>query len=580
MNQSLLHIQNLSISFLHEREKQNVVKDISFHINRGEIVGLVGESGSGKSVTALSLMQLLPKPQGCIDHGKIIFHEKETKTDLLSLPDEDVRKYRGKKMGMIFQEPMSSLNPVFTCGNQIIETLRLHQNITRSQAEEQVISLFRQVHLPQPEKMIHRYPHQLSGGQKQRVMIAMAISCRPDLIIADEPTTALDVTVQKAILDLLKELREELNISVLFITHDLGVVSEIADRVLVMYKGKIVEQGPLEEIFTDPKHPYTKGLLACRPPTDRLLKKLPVMSDFMEVKGNELVEKNTDINTLMASLELNPEKVWQRQQKMLQAAPILQVKDLMVRFPGKKNFLGKVQDWTYAVNGVSFDLYPGETLGLAGESGCGKTTLGRAILQLIPATSGQVIYHGTDLCKMPDETLRKLRKKVQIIFQDPYSSLNPRLTIGEALMEPMQVHQLYRNDKSRKRKARELLEKVNLDPQIFRGYPHEFSGGQRQRICVARALALEPDFIICDEAVSALDVSVQAQVLNLLLQLKEEFHFSCIFISHDLSVVKFMCDRIMVMNKGKVVEIGNAEEVYHRPESDYTRKLIAAIPGG
>lgn len=304
------------------------------------------------------------------------------------------------------------------------------------------------------------------------------------------------------------------------------------------------------------------------------------MSDFMEVKGNELVEKNTDINTLMASLELNPEKVWQRQQKMLQAAPILQVKDLMVRFPGKKNFLGKVQDWTYAVNGVSFDLYPGETLGLAGESGCGKTTLGRAILQLIPATSGQVIYHGTDLCKMPDETLRKLRKKVQIIFQDPYSSLNPRLTIGEALMEPMQVHQLYRNDKTRKRKARELLEKVNLDPQIFRGYPHEFSGGQRQRICVARALALEPDFIICDEAVSALDVSVQAQVLNLLLQLKEEFHFSCIFISHDLSVVKFMCDRIMVMNKGKVVEIGNAEEVYHRPESDYTRKLIAAIPGG
>lgn len=556
-----------------------MVKDISFEIEKGKIIGLVGESGSGKSVTALSLMQLLPRPQGCIDHGEIIFYDKEKRTNLLGLPPEDIRKFRGKKMGMVFQEPMTSLNPVLTCGNQIIEALRQHRELSHKEAMEQVIALFHRVHLPQPEKMIHRYPHQLSGGQKQRVMIAMAICCRPDLIIADEPTTALDVTVQKAILDLLKELRKELNISVLFITHDLGVVSEIADHVLVMYKGKIVEQGTLNEIFLSPKHPYTKGLLACRPPTNRLLNKLPVMSDFMEVKDGKLVEKNTNIQILLNSLELDRQKLQYQQQQMLQSKPVLQVKDLVVRFPGKKSFLGKVQDWTYAVNGVSFELHPGETLGLAGESGCGKTTLGRTIMQLIPSYSGKVIYHETDLCQMPEKTLRKLRKNVQIIFQDPYSSLNPRLTIGEAIMEPMQIHHLYENDRNRKDKACELLEKVNLDPGVFHGYPHEFSGGQRQRICIARALALEPDFIICDESVSALDVSVQAQVLNLLLQLKEEFHFSCIFISHDLSVVKFMCDRIMIMNQGRIVETGNAENVFSHPASDYTRKLIAAIPG-
>ncbi|HEX5553921.1 MAG TPA: ABC transporter ATP-binding protein, partial [Chitinophagaceae bacterium] len=452
--------------------------------------------------------------------------------------------------------------------------------ISRREAESQVVELFRKVQLPDPEQMLHRYPHQLSGGQKQRVMIAMAICCNPALVIADEPTTALDVTVQQAILKLLKQLQLDLQISVLFITHDLGVVAEIADRVMVMYKGKLVEQGTVRQIFEAPRHPYTKGLLACRPPLDRDLKKLPVIADFMEEKDGELTVKDTNIQALLHELEMPPGVAQRRMQQMQEAAPVLQVLELVSRFPGKKNFLGKVESWTYAVNQVSFDLFPGETLGLVGESGCGKTTLSRAILQLIRPASGQVLYRGEDLCTMQDKTLRKLRKKVQIIFQDPYSSLNPRLTVGQAIMEPMQVHDLYGNDRSRRRKTMELLEKVTLSPRHFYRYPHEFSGGQRQRIGIARALAVEPDFIICDESVSALDVSVQAQVLNLLLELREEYRFSSIFISHDLSVVKFMCDRILVMNKGRIEESGTADEVYFHPRSAYTRQLIAAIPKG
>lgn len=577
--EKLIEIKNLSISFPHDAGRVRVVDDISFHIGRGETVGLVGESGSGKSVTSLSLMRLLPEPVASIE-GSILFHDHDKPVDLLQLSADEIRRYRGFKLGMIFQEPMSSLNPVFTCGDQIVEAIILHRKISRREAESQVVELFRKVQLPDPEQMLHRYPHQLSGGQKQRVMIAMAICCNPALVIADEPTTALDVTVQQAILKLLKQLQLDLQISVLFITHDLGVVAEIADRVMVMYKGKLVEQGTVRQIFEAPRHPYTKGLLACRPPLDRDLKKLPVIADFMEEKDGELTVKDTNIQALLHELEMPPGVAQRRMQQMQEAAPVLQVLELVSRFPGKKNFLGKVESWTYAVNQVSFDLFPGETLGLVGESGCGKTTLSRAILQLIRPASGQVLYRGEDLCTMQDKTLRKLRKKVQIIFQDPYSSLNPRLTVGQAIMEPMQVHDLYGNDRSRRRKTMELLEKVTLSPRHFYRYPHEFSGGQRQRIGIARALAVEPDFIICDESVSALDVSVQAQVLNLLLELREEYRFSSIFISHDLSVVKFMCDRILVMNKGRIEESGTADEVYFHPKSAYTRQLIAAIPKG
>lgn len=581
MNQTpLIDIRHLTISFSNENERLKVVDDISFPINTGEIVGLVGESGSGKSVTSLSLMKLLPSPPAQIDAGEILFKEDGKVTDILKLSAEGIRNYRGNKIAMIFQEPMSSLNPVFSCGNQIVEAIQLHQQVTYAEAEKQVVDLFRQVQLPQPEQMLHRYPHQLSGGQKQRVMIAMAISCNPRLLIADEPTTALDVTVQKAILKLLKDLQQRLQMSILFITHDLGVVAEIADRVMVMYKGKLVEQGTLEQVFRSPQHPYTKGLLACRPPLERRLKKLPVIADFMQQTSEIVKDQPTDVESVLRRLEMPAGVVEERLQKMQQETPVLTVRQLVTRFPGKKNFLGKIKSWTNAVNGVSFDLYPEETLGLVGESGCGKTTLGRSILQLIKPSSGEVFYRGTDLCHLSDNALRKLRQKVQIIFQDPYSSLNPRLTIGQAVMEPMVVHHLYGNDRNRRKRAMELLEKVSLGSHFFNRYPHEFSGGQRQRIGIARALAVEPDFIICDESVSALDVSVQAQVLNLLLDLKKEYHFSCIFISHDLSVVKFMCDRIMVMNNGRIEESGSADEVYFHPKTAYTRQLVAAIPKG
>ncbi len=578
MPEKLIDVQHLTISFPQDEGRAQVVNDISFHIDKGEVIGLVGESGSGKSVTSLSLMRLLPVPPASVDSGKILFYDNGSDTNLLGLTDEGIRHYRGNKLGMIFQEPMSSLNPVFTCGDQLVEAIRLHQDVSRQEAERKVTELFRQVKLPDPEQMLGRYPHQLSGGQKQRVMIAMAICCNPQLVIADEPTTALDVTVQKAIIKLLKDLQQQLHISILFITHDLGVVAEIADRVIVMYRGRIVEQGSVEQIFHSPQHPYTKGLLACRPPLDRQLKKLPVIADFMEEKDGKIVEKNTDIEKLLKELEIPPSQNEFNLEALMKKQPVLQVKDLVTRFPGKKNFWGKTFSWTYAVNKVNFELFPGETLGLVGESGCGKTTLGRTILQLIRPASGEVIYRGQELSTMPEEDLRKLRKKVQIIFQDPYSSLNPRLSVGEAIMEPMQVHGMYGSEKRRKQKTLELLEKVTLKPEFFNRYPHEFSGGQRQRIGIARALAVEPDFIICDESVSALDVSVQAQVLNLLLQLKDEFQFSCIFISHDLSVVKFMCDRIIVMNKGQIEEAGTSDEVYYHPKTAYTRQLIAAIP--
>ncbi|SHN01095.1 ABC transporter ATP-binding protein [Chitinophaga sp. CF418] len=577
MQQPLLSIRNLTVSF----GSAKAVDDISLDIMPGEIVGIVGESGSGKSVTALSLMRLLQNP-GKISGGSLLYQLRGSKVpsrDIVSLSAAEILSWRGNEIAMIFQEPMTSLNPLLRCGYQVMETLLLHKRMSREQAKLQTLALFKQVRLPDPELLMERYPHQLSGGQKQRVMIAMAISCQPRLLIADEPTTALDVTVQKTILELLKELQRQTGMSVIFITHDLGVIAEIADRVAVMYKGRIVEEGSVRELFTHPKHPYTKGLLACRPPLDKRLFRLPVTRDFMEIdpRGN-IVEKALEVKTFVHSLEIPQDIIIDREQQLSQRPALLEVKDLHTWFPARKNLFGKVLSWTKAVNGVSFDVREGETMGLVGESGCGKTTLGRTLLRLVQPTSGSILYKGKDITHLPAAELRDLRKDIQIIFQDPYSSLNPRLTIGRAIQEPMKVHGLYGNEASRREKVRELLEKVNLLPEHYDRYPHEFSGGQRQRIVIARALALNPSFIICDESVAALDVSIQAQILNLLMQLREEFGFTSIFISHDLSVVRFISDRMMVMNRGQIEEAGPAAEVYENPQHAYTKQLINSIP--
>lgn len=581
MSDILLEVKNLITEFNTENGNVKAVNDVSFQIKKKEIVGIVGESGSGKSVTSLSLMRLIPNPPGKITNGEILYHTDNGVIDLVNISEKEMRSYRGNEISMIFQEPMTSLNPVFTCGNQVAEAILLHQKVSKEEAKRITLELFEKVKLPNPPRIFDAYPHQLSGGQKQRVMIAMAMSCKPKILIADEPTTALDVTVQKTILELIAELSEETGMSTIFITHDLGVIAEIADKVIVMYKGKIVEQGSVLEIFENPQHPYTKGLLACRPPLEKRLKQLPVISDFMEVTSDgRLLEKEASVAKAINDRIVSPEETQARYESLTQQTPILQVKSIQTWFPSKTNFLGKPTEYVKAVNDVTFDVYPGETLGLVGESGCGKTTLGRSILRLVEPTGGQVLFEGKDIRDYNAKELKALRKDMQIIFQDPYSSLNPRMTIGNAIMEPMQVHNLYENDKKRKEKVIELLQKVNMLPEHFNRYPHEFSGGQRQRICIARALGLNPRFIICDESVSALDVSVQAQVLNLLIQLREEFKFTYIFISHDLSVVKFMSDRMVVMNKGQIEEMGVADEIYNHPKQAYTQKLIAAIPKG
>lgn len=587
MGRKLLEVKNLKTYFKTEAGLVKAVDDVSFTINRGETVGIVGESGSGKSVTSLSIMRLIPNPPGWIAGGEILYYPKDSDTpiDLVKVADEDMRKYRGNEISMIFQEPMTSLNPVFTCGFQVTEAIELHQNVDKARAKELALELFEKVQLPDPSRMFDAYPHQLSGGQKQRVMIAMSMSCNPDVLIADEPTTALDVTVQKTILDLMNTLQEEMDASVIFITHDLGVIGEIADRVIVMYKGKIVEQGNVLDIFSNPQHPYTKGLLACRPPLDYRMSRLPIVSDFMDVTINadgtkNILEKEASIDKIINSVKLKPGETEERLKKLMAKEPILQVRNLKTWFPSKKNFFGKVLSYVKAVDDVSFDVYPGETLGLVGESGCGKTTLGRTILRLTPAEGGEVIYKGRNILELSQEEMKELRKNMQIIFQDPYSSLNPRMTIGNAIMEPMIVHNLYGDLAGKKAKVIELLETVSLEAAHFDRYPHEFSGGQRQRICIARALAVNPEFIICDESVSALDVSVQAQVLNLLMELREKHNFTYIFISHDLSVVKFMSDRMVVMKQGVIEEMGVADQVYSNPETKYTQELISAIPKG
>ncbi len=586
VKEKLLEVIDLQTHFSTEEGIVKAVDKISFTLYRGETLGIVGESGSGKSVTSLSIMQLVAQPPGKIVGGKILYYPKgQGEIDLLQLSDKEMQHYRGNELAMIFQEPMTSLNPVFRCGDQVAEAIILHQKLSKADAKKLTIQLFEKVQLPDPERIFNAYPHQLSGGQKQRVMIAMAMSCNPDVLIADEPTTALDVTVQKAIIDLMNDLKKEINASIIFITHDLGVISEIADHVIVMFKGKIVEQGDIGSIFLNPQHPYTKGLLACRPPLDFRLEKLPVVSDFMDFGKNEIgeiliTEKIKSIDEVTENNKIDLATRAKRQAFLPTQKPILEIKNLETWFPVKKNFFGKTTEWVKAVNDVSFKVYPGETLGLVGESGCGKTTLGRTILRLVEAKSGEIIFDGKNINDLPNEEMRNLRKDMQIIFQDPYSSLNPRMTIGNAIMEPMQVHKILANDEERKAKVIELLETVSLEAKHFNRYPHEFSGGQRQRICIARALSLNPKFIICDESVSALDVSVQAQVLNLLMELRDKFQFTYIFISHDLSVVKFMSDRMIVMNQGKIEEMGDADEIYHHPKTMYTRDLIEAIPKG
>ena len=571
-----LEINKLKTYFHTRSGTVRAVDDVSFSIEKGEIVGVVGESGSGKSVTCHSILGLLPQPPAKIEGGSIKFEKQE----LLKLPKHALRSLRGKKISMVFQDPMSCLNPFMTILDQVAEPLIIHESFTQQEAESQALEMMEKVGIRDAAKRAGSFPHEFSGGMRQRVMIAMALVTKPDLLLADEPTTALDVTVQAKILQILKSLRGELGVSVLFITHDLGVVAEIADRIVVMYRGKVVEQGKVTDIFKNPKHPYVKGLLACRPTLDSKYHTLPTVDDFLEIKEN-------DDGTI--KIYENPEA--EKQLRKLESATtsdsdsfsetnknLVEVSGLKVYFRSSKGFLGGVKEEIQAVNGIDLTIQKGETVGLVGESGCGKTTAGRAILHLIRPTEGTVLYDGKSLGALTKEALLEYRKKMQIIFQDPYASLNPRLTIEQALTEPMIVHQIGKGRSNRRDMVVHLLEEVGLTSEHLLRYPHEFSGGQRQRICVARALAVEPEFIVCDECVSAMDVSVQAQVLNLLRELQKKRQLTYLFISHDLSVVKFISDKVVVMHAGKIVESGTAQEVYANPREDYTKDLISSIP--
>ncbi len=557
----ILNINNLTIDFKNESAYKTIIKDISYKVYKNEIVGIVGESGSGKSVSSLAILGLLPKHISKITAGSIIFDAQ----DLTQISNKQFQTIRGKKIAMIFQEPMSSLNPSMTCGKQVEEILFQHTKLSKNQVKEETLSLFEKVKLPDPKRVYKAYPHEISGGQKQRVMIAMAIACKPQLLIADEPTTALDVTVQKEIISLLKELQTETKMSIIFITHDLSLISEIANRVLVMYKGQIVEQNTVDHIFNYPKDNYTKALIKSRPSLQVRLKTLPTITDVL----NDTVSEEVVTSSMR---QIKHEKIYSK-------SPLLQVINLEKEYVSKSGFFAKAEIFK-AVNNVSFNLYEGETLGLVGESGCGKSTLGNAILLLDKATKGQILYKGKDITNLTKAETIAIRKDIQIIFQDPYASLNPRITIGNAIMEPMKVHNLFSTDIERQEKTLEILNRVGLDDTAFNRYPHEFSGGQRQRIGIARTIALQPKLIVCDESVSALDISVQAQVLNLLNELKDNFGFTYIFISHDLAVVKYMSDQLLVMNQGRIEELDDADVIYNTPKKEYTKKLISAIPKG
>jgi peptide/nickel transport system ATP-binding protein len=558
---AVLNIQNLRVAFKSNTGLNEVLHGISYDLFANEILGIVGESGSGKSVASLAIMGLLPPKKSVISSGEIQFKNE----DLLQYTPKEMETLRGQKIAMIFQEPMSALNPSMTCGVQVEEILLQHTPLSKKEVKDEVIRLFNDVKIPTPNTAFKKYPHEISGGQQQRVMIAMAIACKPDILIADEPTTALDVTVQKDIIALLKTLQEEYKMSVIFISHDLALVSEIADRILVMYKGNIIESGDTKSVFKTPKEDYTKALIGARPTLKSRLKQLPTISDFLS-------------NTISKSIISKSERA-AKHKEIYSHSPLLEVIDLEKVYFSKASFFGTRTAFK-AVDTVSFKVYSGETMGLVGESGCGKSTLGKAILQLDKATAGTLNYRGKDITNLNKKELRSLRKEIQIIFQDPYASLNPRLTVGKAIMEPMKVHKLFSSDEERKAKTLEILEKVGLEASHFERYPHEFSGGQRQRIGIARTIAVQPKLIICDESVSALDISVQAQVLNLLNALKKDYGFTYIFISHDLAVVKFMSDQLMVMNKGKIEELGEADSIYESPQKAYTKTLIEAIPKG
>lgn len=559
-SKDLLSISNLSIAFSQHTDTVHAVKNISLNLKSNEILAIVGESGSGKSVTSLAILGLLDKKSAQVS-GSIKYND----IALLELNEKEYQKYRGSEISMIFQEPMSSLNPSLSCGYQVVEIIRQHTNLSHKEAKQYTLALFEKVKLPRPTLLYKSYPHEISGGQKQRVMIAMAIACKPKILIADEPTTALDVTVQKEILILLKELQEETQMSIIFVSHDLSLVSEIADHVAVMYKGEIVEYASAKAIFTNPQDTYTKALLSARPSLDGRLKKLPTIADFLESQKQLFIE--------------SPKERQERHAVLYDQPPLLVIKNLEKSYISKSGIFTKSRE-IKAVDDVSFSLYPGETLGLVGESGCGKSTLGNAILQLNPATAGSIIYKGEEIIGLSRKKLRALRKDIQIIFQDPYASLNPRLPIGKAIMEPMLVHRLFTDKEQCKERAVYLMKRVGLEEAHFNRYPHEFSGGQRQRIGIARTVAVAPKLIICDESVSALDISVQAQVLNLLNELKKDFGFTYIFISHDLAVVKYMADQLVVMQNGKIKEIGEADTIYNSPKNEYTKNLIEAIPKG
>ena len=556
----ILDVLGLNISFWENKQKTTVVHDIDFSLYENEILAIVGESGSGKSVTSKAIMGLLQDKNTHIK-GRINFEE----TSLLSLSSKEFAKLRGNDIAMIFQEPMSALNPSLTCGFQVAEILLHHKKVSASEVKKEVLQLFEKVKLPRPQEMYTSYPHQISGGQMQRVVIAMAIACKPKLLIADEPTTALDVTVQKEILQLLKDLQKQTGMSMLFISHDLALVCELADRVLVMYKGDIVEKGTVKEIFEAPKKSYTKALLGSRPTLDVRYKVLPTIAS---IKDNSFTPQS-----------ITSQQRAKKHQKIYTKTPLLRVENVAKSYFSKVGVFGQKQE-IKAVNGISFDVFEGETLGLVGESGCGKSTLGKVILQLEKATKGSIFYKGKEITSLKSKDLRSLRKDIQLIFQDPYSSLHPRKIIGQAIIEPMEVHGIGSSKKQRKEKAMELLSRVGLEASYFHRYPHQLSGGQRQRVGIARTIAMEPKLVICDESVSALDISVQAQVLNLLNELKEDFGFTYIFISHDLAVVKYMADQLLVMNKGAIEEIGDADEIYANPVKQYTKKLIDSIPKG
>ena len=556
---NLLEVQNLNVKFrLDGGHIFDAVHGVSFDVPRNATVALVGESGSGKSVSAMSIIRLLPPEQAIVSpDSKVLFNG----TDLLKLGDAPMRAIRGKDISVIFQEPMTSLNPVFSCGDQIAETLRLHTGMTRKQAWTRAEELMHEVGIPTPKLRMHSFPHEMSGGQQQRVMIAMAIACEPKLLIADEPTTALDVTIQKQILDLIAALQQKHHMSVLFITHDLAVVGEIADHVVVMQSGEIKEKGTAKMIFEAPQHPYTKALLSCRPNVNERPKRLPVIDDFMRPEG------------------LRPENITQQTRGYAADDQIvLDVKHLSKKFQLKDGLFKKRE--VAAVKDASFKLARGKTLGLVGESGSGKTTVGLTLMRLHDASGGEVLFDGVDLLKLSEREMMKYKRRIQIVFQNPYASLNPRFTVGQILLEPMVIHNIGANEQERVQMAMALLKRVGLPEASFYKYPHEFSGGQRQRIAIARCLTMKPDVLICDESVSALDVSVQAQVLNLLQDLQDEYKMSYIFISHDLAVVKYISDQVMVMSEGDVIEVANADDIYLNPQQEYTKQLLGSIPKG